>query len=343
MSLSKPAKILNTLLNPVTTETWTPEWFTPLGKDMHKGNAALFHAAAMLATYGTLGYGTRVAQEMMGDRRAKEKVQRAIKSHTQAGTSLMNPDPDITDKEGLDLTQNPYLQKKANGFNPTKIAINASGLFLPALAAYTAFLYGNKKADQKFDEDQRLRTEGTINKLENVYQKANFERMLESKGLSPEEVQAKAAELMKAGEQQPAAEAAKKPEAGSLSDVMDKTAGISDYIREQLNINTPKSEGVFDPIWALAVLGLGGVGYGSYKIAKNYLEDQDPEMRRAKMIKKELERHFSSKKPTEIIPDFDPRISDILNRAAPAKEEKPAGPVIDSVPESDSLVNTLNT
>jgi len=350
-NVNEPGKIINTFLNPLGGgNTWTPKWFTPLGDSNPGANATLFHAAAILATYGGLGYGSRIVQEMYRDKGAENKIKRAIKSNVDSSDSLFNPDPDVMDEEDLDTSKNPFLQKNAGWFGAPTTApglVKASSMFLPALAAYTAYMYGNKKADESYDEDARVRNERTIKKLENLYQKANYERLLSSKGLTPKEVGDQSAQLMNLGKEKPAADKAKKKPAGSLGTALEKQAGwpTTDNIREYLNIPTDSDSSAFDPLWALAVLGLGGIGYGSYKVSKNYLEDQDPEMRRAKMIKKELERHFENKKPTEIIPDLDPRVSAILNRTTD-KKEKPKGPVtptLDSVPPSDSMVDLLNT
>ena len=351
--MTTAAQIINTLVNPITLDTYTPSWFTPLGRQNHGANSALFHAAALLATYGTAGYGTRFVQEAFKSKDADKQIEKAIKSSVEANTALMNPDPNISDVEGVKASDNPFIAKKASEkeamwpFDGPTIPVsvlNASGYLIPALTAYTAYMYGNTTADKQLDDAEKARMEKDIKKLENIYQKANMERLLLAKGMTPDEIKAKTKELAYPAKPASAQAQAAKKTPGDMSDVMDKEAGWEDTLKRIVRLPSDedrKAPGTFNAMMALAVLGLGSMGYGSYKVTKDFLANRDPAMRRARMIKKELERHFTTKKPTEIVSDFDPRLSDILNKGVDTSAKKKEA-VVDTADES-SLASMLNT
>ena len=337
--ISNTAKVLNTFVNPLTTATWTPDWFKPLSSKYPEQNAVLFHAAALLATYGALGYGVRAAKSLMPDNEYRQKIQKAIKSNVDADTPLLNPDPDINDDESL-----PGIYEKTAGDNTVDVtrdvveavgdmyptALNMGGLFIPALAAYTAYMYGHKKGDEYFDNQALERNEKIINKLENIYEKANMQRLLAAKGKTPAEI----TEL----------ETSMTPiYKTAASETAELASSTLPNMTPDISSSDPIVKGA-KLIGMLGILGLGGVSYASYKLAQEYLDDQDPEKRKAKAIKKALERELASRKPTALVPDFDPRLGKILNAPADRKKLK-ASPIVDELPAMGpgSLADLLNT
>lgn len=349
---TKTTEKLNTFFNPLTTRTWAPEWFTPFGDENYRENKILFHAAALLATYGALGYGARKLQGLYGDDTEKQRIDKAIKSHIESQEPILNPDSDITDDEEIYLKNSPMIkpiEKKADGpkvikskpmfkdntteredsMDGVRSAVAMGGLFIPALAAYTAYMYGNKKADEIEDKKELSKQEAVVKKLENIYQKANMERLLSAKGYTPEEIKSEEKNLI------------------------NKTAGSTET-DERLGELTGKADSTFmsylRPAGMLLMLGLGGLAYGSYKIGQHYLEGQDPERKKRQAIKKALEQRLMYKQPTKLIGDFGPKLKSILDKPA-KKTEVPRTvnkqePVLESAPEEETnknLTDLLNT
>lgn len=350
---TKLTKKLNTFLNPLSVDTWTPEGFNVLPHRYKAQNDVLFHAAALIATYGAAGYGVRKLQSIFGDTSDRDKIDKTIKEHARAQTPTLNPDPDINDDEELHFNDNPLIQKKAKdsgafarpkdkytdpladeGDNAYMGAIRAGGLFIPALAAYTAYMYGHKKADDSEDKDKLKDNEKVITKLENIYQKANMQRMLSAKGYSPDEIKETEADMLKtAGDKAWLKELGKKDPSVRQSGDTDGT--VMRWLR---------------PASMIAMLGLGTLSYGSYKIGSHYLEEQDPERRKAKKIKQELYKRLASKQPTQLVADFDPKLKAILDKPSKkgpmARIPTAVTPEIESVPQEqaeDNLTELLNT
>lgn len=299
-------RVLNTLFNPLTEDTVTPSWFHPLSDvDYRRFNDSLFHAITLLATYGSLGYGYRTLRELTKTDKNKKKLNNLLQSRFRAEKPLFSPDPDVHDVETIKPAASPFLLKKADetvkhvtdsgsaAASSDYSPLNYMGLYLPALAAYTAFMYGGKKADEQIDKNKEAALDANIKHLNNVYDRVSLEKLLSAKGLSRDEIKRRMATMG-----------------------MNKTANEKEdpQLKKFREAVTSRKDSMPKSLAAIMFLMMGGLSYGAYKLTSEVLERNDPNTRKYKMLKKEIARREMSRKPVKIIPKLDPRVSAILNK-----------------------------
>ena len=287
-------KVLNTFLNPLSTNTLAPKWFKPFGGQgkATEMNRILLHVMALMATYGGGSYMLRHLSSKMG-RKEEQGFDDELAALMNAREARWSPDPDLSDikeekskfKMGI-----PKYKDSLEKLSAEKQAIDPINLayLLPVLSVILASKAGYSIADKQIDTETSAQLDRGISEAENKYEATSYDNLLRSKGLTRDQV-------------------------ADLSAEMTKTAGW--FGDDQYK------RGWMDWVYAVAVLAAGMSAYTGFTAGNKYFKANDPNRLQRKRLLNEAKSRLRSDSPPVLVPDLHPKLSAILKKGGGARKK----------------------
>jgi len=166
---NKTDKLLNTMLNPLASDTIKPDWFRPFSSE--NANKTTAHAIALLATYGAMGYGARELFNMQNEVEDK-KQQKKINDLVNTNDVYASPDNNLNDIEQEEALYTKGLTKKASDLLTPDLT-----MALPIAATILGGYSGYKIADRLKDRKEKKELEEEIKDAKNKLDKLYYEKL----------------------------------------------------------------------------------------------------------------------------------------------------------------------
>jgi hypothetical protein len=275
---------LNTALNPLAGQAGFGQMYYP-GSDKSGIKPTLFHALALLSTYGAGAYLMRGIAHKSKVKSKTDETKKRIASYVNAEMPIVSPDP----------VRNPVQEGKEEMLGTQKMAMDKSATvgtdlvsaLIPVVALVGGFAGGTALADKYYGKKEQQAADKENVDLKDKLDKLNYEKLMAVRNPQPK--------IDKTAEEKPKPRSQRTAEAWADNQESGKTLpGL---------------------VLALAGLGVGGITLGSAYFSKKYFDDRDESRERLKAVEKVLAQRAAveSEQAPVVIPQIPEKYESALN------------------------------